>query len=64
MSTFPGLYHVERRYMEYKGERYLLDVISTEGFSVIAEQISTGKKEEGFHRTSEASAVMDAIEKF
>ncbi|MBN6887477.1 hypothetical protein ACUXCC_002632 [Cytobacillus horneckiae] len=64
MKDFPGFYATQRRYMKYKGDEFLMDVISVEGFRVFLTQISTGRIEEGFHRTNEADAIMNAVEKF
>ncbi|MFJ5713130.1 hypothetical protein [Neobacillus sp. NPDC093127] len=64
LKEFPGFYATQRRYMKYNGDEYLLDVISQDGFKVIATQLSTGRIEQGYHRLSEADAVMDAVWKF
>lgn len=64
VQQFPAYWNVERRYMEYESNKYIVDVINKNGFRTIVENLDTGKRNEGFHRASENEAVMEALRKF
>lgn len=51
-----------RRHIVHDGDEYLVDIMSNDGWTVIAQDISTGKFGKGHHETSEGRAIAKAIE--
>lgn len=51
MANFPEFFSSNRKYMEYQGKEYLVDLVRTRdgGFKAFLTDINTGEIHNGYH---------------